>query len=144
MNNSIDHLAAQHTSLLSELEETFPQHDTTISALRQQFEAHIGFLRINLESYTALQLSIISALHESPTDLIQATAVLLPQPPFDTPASSHQGRFAFYAVRRGRTTGLFNSWDDCHRSVNRTSNEYRGFNNIDDALAYINQPARSH
>jgi hypothetical protein len=97
-----------------------------------------------LESYTALQLSIISALHESPTDLIQATAVLLPQPPFDTPASSHQGRFALYAVRRGRTTGLFNSWDDCHRSVNRTSNEYRGFDNIDDALAYINQPARSH
>ncbi len=78
MNNSIDHLAAQRTSLLSELEETFPQHNTTISALHQQFEAHIGFLRINLESYTALQLSIISALHKSPTDLIQATAVLLP------------------------------------------------------------------
>ena len=138
---TIDQLAEQHTFLLTDIEAGLPQHETTISALRQQFDAHIRFLRINLESYIALQLSIANALHEQQpsSDPVQATAYPIPPAPFDTPHTSRQGRFPFYAVRRGRTTGIFNCWADCHRSVNRTSNEYRGFHNIDDALNYINQ-----
>ena len=138
---TIDQLAEQHTFLLADLEVGLPQHETTISALRQEFEAHVSFLRINLESYIALQLSVTNALHEhqpSP-DPVQAIAYPLPPAPFDTTRASRTGRFAFYAVRRGRTTGIFNCWADCHRSVNRTSNQYRGFHNIDDALEYLNQ-----
>jgi hypothetical protein len=140
-STTIDHLAEQHTVLLTSLEVDLPQHETTISALRQQFEAHISFLRIKLESYIALQLSLIGSLEEQEAPLypILGTAVPLPLSPFDTPRNSRQGRFLFYAVRRGRTTGIFNCWADCHRSVNRTANEYRGFCNIDDALEYINQ-----
>ncbi len=140
-STTIDQLAEQHTFLLADLEVILPQHETTISALRQQFEAHIRFLCINLESYIALQLSIANALQEQQpsSDPVQATAFPIPPAPFDTPHISRQGRFAFCAVRRGRTTGIFNCWADCHRSVNRTSNEYRGFHNIDDALDYINQ-----
>ncbi len=138
---TIDQLAEQHTSLLADIEAGLPQHETTISALRQQFDAHIRFLRINLESYIALQLSIANALHEqqSSSDPVQATAYPIPPAPFDTPHTSRQGRFPFYAVRRGRTPGIFNCWADCHRSVDRTPNEYCGFHNIDDALNYINQ-----
>ena len=141
LSTTIDQLAEQHTVLLTDLEVGLPQHETTISALRQQFEAHIRFLRINLESYIALQLSITDALQEQQplSDPVQAIAYPLPPAPFDTPHTSRQGRFPFYAVRRGRTTGIFNCWADCHRSVNRISNEYRGFHNIDDALKYINQ-----
>jgi hypothetical protein len=135
-STTIDELAEQHTFLLADLEVGLPQHETTISALRQQFEAHISFLRINLESYIALQLSVTNARQEQQpsSDPVQAIAYPLLPAPFDTPHTSRQGRFPFYAVRRGRTTGIFNCWADCHRSVNRTSNEYRGFHNIDDAL----------
>ncbi len=131
-STTIDQLAEHHTDLLTDLEVSLPQHQTTIFALRQQFEAHIRFLRINLESYIALQLSITGALHEhhSPADPVQATAYPLPPEPFDTSHTSRQGRFRFYAVRRGRTTGIFNCWEDCHRSVNRTPNEYREFGEL--------------
>jgi hypothetical protein len=75
-STTIDHLAKQHTFLLADLEVSLPQHETTISALRQQFEAHIRFLRINLESYISRQLSITDALHEQQpsSDPVQATA----------------------------------------------------------------------
>ena len=138
---TIDQLAAQHTSLLADIEVGLPQHETTIFTLRQQFEAHIRFLRINLESYIALQLSITNSLQEQPplSDPVQAIAYPLPPVPFDTPLTSRQGRFPFYAVRRGRTTGVFNCWADCHRSVDRISNEYRGFHTLDQAVAYISQ-----
>ncbi len=116
-------------------------YETTISDLRRQFDTYTGLLRINLESYTALQVSVISTLQERPSDSnpIPATVYPLPQAPFDTPHNSDPGHFPFYAVRRGRTTGIFNCWADCHRSIHRTANEYRGFHNIDDALEYINQ-----
>ena len=144
-STSLDELAEQHTFLLADLEVGLSQHETTISALRREFEAHVSFLRINLESFIALQLSVTNALHynQPSAEPVQAIAYQLPPSPFDTAPTSRQGRFAFYAVRRGRTTGIFNCWEDCHRSVNRISNQYRGFNNIDDALAYLNQASLS-
>jgi hypothetical protein len=144
--NTINHLLEQHTNLLTDLESTLPQHETTISALKQQFETHTGLVKIKLESYTALQLSIISTLQEqqATSDPVPATAYPLPQVPFDMPHNSRQGRFPFYAVRRGRTTGIFNCWTDCHRSIHRTANEYRGFHNLGDATEYINQTPRSY
>ena len=143
-STSIDELAEQHTFLLADLEAALPQHETTISVLSQEFEAHVSFLRINLESYIALQLSVTNALHDNQPspEPVEAIAYQLPPSPFGTPRLTHQGRFAFYAVRRGRTTGIFNCWEDCHRSVNRISNQYRGFHNHDDAVEYLNQVYR--
>jgi hypothetical protein len=52
----LSYLIGQHAGLLTHLEtELPPYHEDTIAALRQQFEAHIGFLLVNLESYTSLQ-----------------------------------------------------------------------------------------
>ncbi len=70
-STTIDQLPEQHT-LLADIEVGLPQHETTIFALRQQFEAHIRFLRINLESYIALQLSITDALQEQLHYLIRS------------------------------------------------------------------------
>ncbi len=124
---TIDQLAEQHTFLLTDLEVGLPQHETTISVLRQQFEVHIRFLRINLESYIALQLSITDALQEQQplSDPVQAIAYPLPPAPFDTPHTSRQGRFPFYAVRRGRTTGIFNCQQDLKR-ISRLPYHRRG------------------
>jgi hypothetical protein len=55
----LSYLVEQHTNLLTDLETDLPHHENTIAALRQQFEAHIGFLLVNLESYTTLQQSIV-------------------------------------------------------------------------------------
>lgn len=44
----------------------------------------------------------------------------------------------FYAVRRGKQTGLFATWDECRNMVNGYSGaEYRGFANEQEALAYL-------
>lgn len=45
----------------------------------------------------------------------------------------------YYAVRKGKETGIFNTWDECKRMVHGFSNAaYRSFTNYDDALAYLN------
>ena len=44
----------------------------------------------------------------------------------------------YYAVRKGKTTGIFESWDECRESVSGFSGaEYKGFLSVDDALAYL-------
>ncbi len=54
----LSYLVGQHAGLLTQLETELPHHADTIAALRQQFEAHIGFLLVNVESYTTLQQSL--------------------------------------------------------------------------------------
>ena len=45
----------------------------------------------------------------------------------------------FYAIRVGRKTGIFNSWDECSELVRNFSGaEYKSFSNIDDANEYMN------
>ena len=45
----------------------------------------------------------------------------------------------FYAVRTGRTKGVFTSWDACKASVEGYAGaEYRGFNTEDEAYNYLN------
>ena len=72
-------LVDQHTTLLTNTSTDLPQHETTIALLRQQFEAHIGFLLVNLESYTALQASITTTITQNPADII-ADAFPVPPP----------------------------------------------------------------
>lgn len=44
----------------------------------------------------------------------------------------------FYAVKKGRITGIFDSWDDCKKAVDGYSGaEYKGFSNEYDAGAYL-------
>ena len=53
------------------------------------------------------------------------------------PTTTPPGRFRFYAVRRGRQTGIFTSWPECRRQVNGISSEYRGFQSLESAQAYL-------
>lgn len=43
-----------------------------------------------------------------------------------------------YAVKRGKTTGVFTTWEDCRNSVEGYPKaEYRGFSSIEEAQAYL-------
>lgn len=43
-----------------------------------------------------------------------------------------------YAVKNGRTTGIFENWEECKESVNGYPNaEYKGFSDINDAWDYL-------
>lgn len=45
----------------------------------------------------------------------------------------------FYAVKRGRKTGIFNSWEECKTQTNHYPNRlFRSFNTLDEAKAYLN------
>ena len=44
-----------------------------------------------------------------------------------------------YAVKRGRSTGLFTSWDACKKQVEGFDGaRFKGFMNAHDALAWLN------
>ena len=140
----LSYLIGQHAGLLTHLETERPQHDDTIASLRQQFEAHIGFLLVNLESYTALQQSITNTIEQHPAHLV-ATAYLIPPPtaiPVEAPQAPRRlprtGNYPYYAVRVGRTTGIFTNWADCFQATNGTTNDFRGFESLDGAQHYLN------
>ena len=123
------------------------------------FEQHVDFTVANLQTYTALQRSTISQdPHSQITEIIEAYPVpapqsyrpedrssALPPPPFTIqtglpapPYTSHRGRFQFYAVRRGRTQGIFNSWAECSTQVVGYSNyEFKGFYDLTAAQNYL-------
>lgn len=49
----------------------------------------------------------------------------------------------FYAVRKGRTTGIFTDWETCHQSVHGYKNsEFKSFPTEDEARAYLNKPSK--
>ncbi|UII56247.1 ribonuclease H family protein [Cytobacillus spongiae] len=45
----------------------------------------------------------------------------------------------FYAVRRGKKTGIFNTWNECKESVEGFSNaEYKSFTSMEEAQLFLN------
>jgi hypothetical protein len=124
-------ILAHNNHLLTDLETDLPQHESTIAALRQQFEAHISFLLVNLESYTTLQQSITSTIREHLAHIEIATAFVVPFPiaapaEFRTAPRRHprSGQYPYYAVRAGRTTGIFTNWPDCFQANNGVTNDF--------------------
>ncbi len=48
----------------------------------------------------------------------------------------------FYAVRRGRATGVFDSWDACRKQVFKFPNaEYKAFPTREEAIAFVSSTA---
>ena len=46
---------------------------------------------------------------------------------------------SFYAVRKGRSTGVFNSWAECQKVISGFSGaEYKGFGTEEEALSWLN------
>lgn len=49
-----------------------------------------------------------------------------------------QGRWRFYAVRRGRRVGVFRTWPECEMQVRYYSGAvFKGFNTEEDAIAFM-------
>lgn len=45
----------------------------------------------------------------------------------------------FYAVKRGRKTGIFTSWEECKNSIDGYKNAvFKSFNTHDEAEAFLN------
>ena len=60
-----------------------------------------------------------------------------PPVPCQTASSEREGR-KWYAVRRGRKVGLFDTWEKCKNQVHGYSaSEYKSFRDINDALTYL-------
>ncbi len=143
----LDRLSAiieHHDHLLTDLQHNLPQHENTVAVLRQQFEAHISFLLVNLESYTTLQQSITSTIREYPDHIEVIAAVVVPNPTtaieFIAAPRQHprSGQYPFYAVRAGRTTGIFTNWLDCFQATNGVRNDFRGFDSLHAAQNHLN------
>jgi hypothetical protein len=51
---------------------------------------------------------------------------------------SRRGRQKFYAVRRGHSPGIYNSWADCSRQVNGYSgHEFKSFTTLQEAEEFM-------
>jgi hypothetical protein len=46
-------------------------------------------------------------------------------------------RKKFYAVRRGRVTGIFSTWEECERQVKGIYSEFKSFYSLEEAQAYL-------
>jgi hypothetical protein len=109
----LSYLVGQHAGLLTHLETALPHHEDTI----EQHPAH--FI---------------------------ATAYLVP-PPTEIPAEAtpaprrhpRTGHYPYYAVRVGRTTGIFTTnWADCFQATNGITNDFRCFESLDGVQHYLN------
>jgi hypothetical protein len=118
-----------------------PAHLHVLTTLKAQFNDQVQTLLHQLRASALHQQVLIAAVTALPVEpSINATAypvapTELSPPPFSIPAQA--GRYSFYAVRRGRTPGIYTSWTDCKTQTHGISNEYRGFRTLSDAQAYL-------
>ena len=48
-------------------------------------------------------------------------------------------KYKYYAVKKGNVCGIFESWEDCQKSISGFSNpEHKGFRTLEEAQAYLN------
>ncbi len=51
----------------------------------------------------------------------------------------------YYAVRKGKKTGIFNSWEECKEQIMGFSNaEFKGFMSLSDAENFLNSTSKSN
>ncbi len=110
------------------------------------FEQHIEHTVTNFATYTILQRATLTLQVDLP-DLVIAHPVTVPPgelfptssstlPP--SPFTNRRARFTYYAVRKGCTCGIFNSWTECSAQVTGYSgSEFKGFNNLLAAQTYL-------
>jgi hypothetical protein len=85
--------------------------------------------------------------HPTPTSTPNPTTPSTPthSTPTPTPTTSptRRRRYLCYAVRKGRTRGIFYSWDECRLEVEGVANELKGFYTVHNALSYLDPPHSS-
>jgi hypothetical protein len=110
------------------------------------FEQHIEHTVTNIATYTILQRATLTLQADLPelaiahpvlvplSDLHTSSSAPIPPSPFIT----RRANFKYYAVRKGRTCGIFNTWTECSAQVTGFSGcQFKGFNNLLAAQTYL-------
>ena len=67
----------------------------------------------------------------------QSSCVDAPPPRIDPDPRWPRKRPKFYAVRRGRATGIFHSWEECERQTKGIASEFKSFASRAEAESYL-------
>jgi hypothetical protein len=145
LNDLIDaHLTTLTQEHASVSDPSHP-HSLLLRVLHQQFTEHLNLQLYNLRQYTThQQLLIHQFVGNSPPHYPNPNPN--PNPDLNPDPNSNQRttnqpprrqRYLCYAVRKGRTRGIFYSWDECRLQVEGIANEYKGFKNLHDAQIYL-------
>ena len=138
------HLATLTQEHASTVDPSHP-HSLLLRVLHQQFIEHVEQQLLHLRQYTTHQHLLIHRFvgnappHHPNTDHTHPPHPN-PDPDPNPNPNSHQtkGRYNYYAVRKGRTRGIFQSWEECRPKVEGIANEFKGFKTLSDAQAYLN------
>ena len=148
-----------HIAFLAQHSEDILFSPNAISFIRQQRAHFIEQLQISVAHIDALilhQQALSRIFHNIPIDPntglpqghtgVVTTAFCVNEdttrrdPPVRSAAAPpvQRSRFPFYAVRRGYTSGVFQSWEEARAQVEGfPNNNHRGFHNLTDAWAYV-------
>ena len=148
-----------HIAFLAQHSEDILFSPNAISFIRQQREHFIEQLQISVAQIDALilhQQALSRIFNNTPIDpntglpnahtgtVTTAFRVNEDTTRRDPPVRSavapppQRSRFPFYAVRRGYTSGVFQSWEAARIQVEGfPNNAHRGFHDLDDAWAYV-------
>jgi hypothetical protein len=157
-SNELNDLIDAHLTTLSQAHSNLSHpHYLFLRVLRSQFTEHLAQQLHSLRQYTTHQhLLIAQFVDNSPPHYPNTTHTNPPNhnpnpDPNPDPNSNQRkaqplprrGRYLCYAVRKGCTRGIFNSWDECRLQVEGIANEYKGFNDLHAAQTYLQSPHSS-
>jgi hypothetical protein len=157
LNDLIDaHLTTLTQEQVAVFDPSHP-HSLLLRVLHEQFTEHLEQQLHSLRQYTTHeQLLIHQFVGNSPPHHPNTTHTNSPNHNRDpdpnpnlnsnqrnTNSPPRRRRYLCYAVRKGRTRGIFHSWDGCRLQVEGIANEFKGFIDLHDAQAYLDPPHAS-
>jgi len=158
------YLTAAHDLVLAHIESSrttnpglSPRDQAFTLQQRAHFLDHLHVSVGSLESLIEHQEALAAIFHGRPINPHNGLPIFYPpvtvtahRVPLDSSSATvphpripatHRGRNTgvfHYAVRRGRTQGVFQSWEEARAQVDGfPNNQHRRFYNIDDAWAYV-------
>jgi hypothetical protein len=100
----------------------------------QEIEGHNR--GVNCEGCSIFETGVSSAVGEIRSGISKSPSIVSPRVRY--------GRWNYYAVRRGRTIGVYRSWPECEEQVKHYSGAiFKGFNSEREANAFLTQPGLS-
>ena len=159
LSNELHDLIDAHVTTLTQehvasFDPSHP-HSSLLRFLHTQFSEHLEQQLHSLRLYTThQQLLIHQFVGNSPPHHPSTTHSNPPNPNSDpdpnpnpnsnsnqrpTSSPARRRRYLCYAVRKGRSRGIFYSWDECRLHVEGVSNEFKGFYTVQDAQIYLSQ-----
>jgi hypothetical protein len=168
INNNPSSLSNELNDLIDAHLTTFTQEDIAVSdpshphsfllrVLHQQFTEHLEQQLHNIRQYITHQQLLIYQLVDNSSPHYPNTTNTNPLNPNPDPdptgsvvakgvswcCAGWSWGWGCYAVRKGRTRGIFHSWDEFPLQVEGIANEFKGFNNLNDVQTYLGSPHAS-